>query len=150
MCRSSEPDPVRFLHFFRFGYKILLFIEFFYWIGLIPLCFRLLGSPWKCMFSQIFYFFSYFGLQKSLSIPLFSNICIHRFFFFFDLENGFCCWFITNSKTFIPMEKYMGLVEGRHVFSPLFFSLFNYRFKLYKTTGLNVTLIFLSSFSILF
>ena len=26
-------------------------------------------------------FFSYFGLQKSLSLSLFSNICVHSFFF---------------------------------------------------------------------
>ena len=62
-----------FLHFPRFGYEILLFIEFFCWIGLdlilvlIPFCF------------------------PSLSLSLFSNICVHSFFFFFffDLENTF-------------------------------------------------------------
>ena len=60
-----------FLHFSRFWYEILLFIKFFCWIGLdlilflIPFCF------------------------PSLSLSLFSNICVHSFFFFFFL--GF--WF---------------------------------------------------------
>ena len=68
-----------FLHFSRFGYEILLFIEFFCWIGLdlilvlIPFCF------------------------PSLSLSLFSNICVLSFFFpgvliwktGFDLENNF-------------------------------------------------------------
>ena len=56
--------------FFRFGYEIL-YIEFFGWIGLdlilvlFPFCFRFLGSPWKCLFSQfldIFFFLFFFSL----------------------------------------------------------------------------------------
>ena len=113
--------------------KHYFLLSFFCWIGLdlilvlILFCFGLLDSPWKCLFSQFFDFFPYFGLQKSLSLSLFSNICVHSGFFFFwggfDLENRFCCWFITNSKTFIPIEKYMDLVEGRHGFFFFYYSI---------------------------
>ena len=72
---------------FRFGYGILLFIEFFCWIGLdlilIPFCFGLLGSPWKCLFSRFFDIYIYIYILLSLS--LFSNICVHSIFFL-----GFC------------------------------------------------------------
>ena len=34
-------------------------------------------------FSIFRFFFSYFGLQKSLGLSMFSNICIHSFFFLF-------------------------------------------------------------------
>ena len=63
-----------FLHFSRFGYEILLFIEVFCWIGL------------DLILVQIPFFF------PSLSLSLLSNICIHSFFFFFwgfDLEKTF-------------------------------------------------------------
>ena len=118
---GTSPIMFSFIFFKIWEWNITFYWVFFVWLVLIPLCFGLLGSPWKCLFSQFFDFFPYFGLQKSLSLSPFSNICIHRFFFFlflwgFDLKNRFCCWFITNSKTFIPIEKYMDLVEGRHGF----------------------------------
>ena len=49
-------------------------------------------NVWFLNFS--IFFFSYFGLQKSLSLSLFSNICVHSFFFFLsgvsDSRNWSC------------------------------------------------------------
>ena len=77
-----EPALVHFSqNFLDFNMKYYFILSFFCWIGLdlilvlIPFCFGFLGSPSKCLFSQVsdiffsfLFFFSYFGLQKSLKI----------------------------------------------------------------------------------
>ena len=80
-ARSPKPTSTT-IHFFsqfcRFGYKMLLLIEFFCWVclNLIHFCFGFMESLSKCLFSQfqifaflfLFFLVTFFRLQKSLKI----------------------------------------------------------------------------------
>ena len=61
-------------------------------LGFDSFLFWVFGFSMKMFGFSIFqFFFSYFGLQKSLSLSLFSNICVHSFFFFFPFQGlSFC------------------------------------------------------------
>ena len=93
-----------FFFFFEFFYRIGFFIFYFlffynlhklqkkkkkilvlaFHLGFDSFLFWVFGFSMKMFGFSIFrFFFSYFGLQKSLSLSMFSNICIHSFFFFF-------------------------------------------------------------------
>ena len=72
-----------FLYFCRFGYEILLFIEFFFCcIGLDSFLFQAFGFSMKMFVFSIFRF-----ILISLSLSLFSNIFIWKTGF--DFENSF-------------------------------------------------------------